>query len=38
MDLEEVADDDDFEFPSMTPIMPGQTPIKNFREIEGRIY
>ena len=32
MDLEEVGEEEDFEFPSM----PGQTPIQNFREIEQR--
>ena len=34
MDLEEVGEEEDFEFPSM---MPGQTPIQNFREIEERM-
>ena len=34
MDLEEVGEEEDFEFPSM---MPGQAPIQNFREIEQRM-
>ena len=34
MDLEEVGEEEDFEFPSA---MPGQAPMHNLRELEQRI-
>ena len=34
MDLEEVGEEEDFEFPAM---MPGQAPMHNLRELEQRI-